>query len=86
MSDVIAGEEVQKPRKKPQTPYNLRRSDLPDYADEEETAAALGVCVRTLRRWRADGKGPRPTLVGRRFLYKRSTTTAWLDSQEQPAP
>jgi hypothetical protein len=58
---------------------------LVDYDDEQETAAGLGVCVKTLRNWRRDKRGPPVTLVGNKPYYYRPSTHKWLRSREQSA-
>jgi excisionase family DNA binding protein len=55
---------------------------LQDYMTPSELAAQLGVCVKTLDRWRADGAGPPVTKVGRKLLYRRASVTAWLQGCE----
>jgi hypothetical protein len=58
---------------------------LADYNTEEEHAAALGVCVKTLRNWRRDKKGPPFTVVAERIYYYRQSTERWLRQREQSA-
>jgi hypothetical protein len=58
---------------------------LADYDDEKETAAGLGVCVKTLRNWRRDNNGPPYTIVANRLYYYRPSTQKWLRSKEQTA-
>lgn len=58
---------------------------LADYDTPEELAASLGVCTKTLDRWRLDKKGPPITRIGRRPYYHRDSVKAWLRSQEQRA-
>jgi hypothetical protein len=60
------------------TPESL----LSEYLPEEQTAAELGVCTKTLQRWRAFGEGPAITRLGRRILYRRSTVAAWIAARE----
>ena len=56
---------------------------LSDYLTEDQAAAELGICVRTLRRWRDLGRGPAITRLGRRCLYRRTTIANWLASREK---
>jgi excisionase family DNA binding protein len=50
---------------------------------EQEAAQFLRVSARTLRWWRAEGKGPPFVPVGRRFLYRRVTLERWIAQQER---
>ncbi len=43
-----------------------------------EAAQILQVSVATLRRWRADGIGPRSVLVGRGIRYRVSDLDTYL--------
>jgi hypothetical protein len=56
---------------------------LTDYDTEEETAANIGVCVRTLRNWRRDKAGPPITMIGRQLRYYRPSVVAWIRAQER---
>lgn len=47
-----------------------------EYRTQQETADELGVDVRTLARWRAEGKGPAYSRIGHRVFYR---ATALLD-------
>jgi hypothetical protein len=50
-----------------------------DLVDEREAAAILTVEVRTLRNWRALGKGPRFVKVGERIVrYLRVELAAFI--------
>ena len=60
------------------SPENL----LADFLEDDETAAELHVCTRTLDRWRQIGEGPPVTKLGRRILYRRSSLQAWLRGRE----
>jgi hypothetical protein len=59
---------------------------LANYLTEAQLAAALGVCTRTLQRWRTHRKGPPPTtdIPGRSVLYRRDGFAEWLLSHERP--
>jgi hypothetical protein len=56
---------------------------LADFLTQDEAAAELNVCERTLDRWRTLNKGPPITKLGRRILYKRSSVLKWLTAQEE---
>ena len=56
---------------------------LGDFLEQDEAAAELKVCERTLDRWQRLGEGPPITKVGRRTLYRRSSLQAWLGAREQ---
>ena len=58
---------------------------LADYLTEADAASTLGVCTKTLRRWRALGEGPPVTRVGRKLLYRKSSIARWLASKETAA-
>ena len=69
--------------------FNLRRQMatlenlLADFLTQQEAAAELKVCERTLDRWRRLDEGPPVTKLGRRILYRRSSLHAWLRAQER---
>lgn len=56
---------------------------LADFFTQEEAAAELKVCERTLDRWRRLDEGPPITKLGRRVLYRRSSLQAWLRARER---
>jgi len=56
------------------------------YDSEEQTAVEFGVEPRTLKRWRAQRKGPPVTYVGRRPIYRRESKARWLKAQEMKMP
>jgi hypothetical protein len=58
---------------------------LADFLTQDETAAELKVCARTLDRWRRLSEGPPITKLGRRILYRRSSLQAWLHARERHA-
>lgn len=55
---------------------------LDEYWEEPEFAQQVGAAVSTLRRWRAEKKGPPVTKIGRKIFYGKSSTRAWLKSRE----
>jgi hypothetical protein len=56
---------------------------LADYNTEPEQAEQLGVCVKTLRNWRRDKKGPPFIIVAERIHYYRPSTEKWLRELER---
>jgi hypothetical protein len=59
---------------------------LTDYLSPEELGKSLGVCTKTLDRWRLDGGGPPLTKIGRRVYYHRPSAITWMRAQEQAKP
>jgi Helix-turn-helix domain len=59
-----------------------RIAHIPGYTDECQTAESLGVAVRTLRKWRAQGLGPAYTKFGKQVYYRDASRDAWLRRQE----
>lgn len=58
----------------------LERQDPDPLMPPEDLAALLGVTRRSLADWRRKGKGPRPTWLGqRRAWYRTSEVARWLD-------
>lgn len=53
-----------------------------EYIPNRETADELGVDVRTLARWRAEGKGPAYTRIGVKVYYRRSALTEYARANE----
>jgi hypothetical protein len=56
---------------------------LADFLTQQEAAAELKVCERTLDRWRRLDEGPPITKLGRRILYRRSSLQVWLSARER---
>ena len=56
---------------------------LADFLSQQEAAAELKVCGRTLDRWRRLDEGPPITKLGRRILYRRSSVHEWLRARER---
>ncbi len=54
------------------------------YRTEIEQAARLGVTLRTLRRWRSIGFGPRVTRLGRFVYYRPEAEIEFLAKVEEP--
>ena len=61
---------------------NVTDTLLADFLTQDEAAAELKICERTLDRWRRLGEGPPITKLGRRVLYRRSSLQAWLRTRE----
>ena len=59
-----------------------KRSGIPGYSPELETAEALNVSPRTLRKWRRQGVGPPYVAIARRFYYSDEKRDAWVKSRE----
>ena len=59
---------------------------LAPYLTRDELAKQLDVTVRTLERWRSEGKGPPVTLKGHVPIYRIEAVQAWLRSCEKPMP
>lgn len=47
--------------------------------DVSYVAEKLGIKVKTLYQWATDGKGPRPTRVGRLLRWTDSSIQAYID-------
>jgi predicted site-specific integrase-resolvase len=58
---------------------------LSDYLTPAQLADDLGICAKTLERWRNDGQGPPITRLGRTVLYRRTSVAAWLTARELQA-
>ena len=56
---------------------------LDDYLTTEQLATELDLTPLTLVRWRALGKGPPVTWLGRRLFYRKGAVQKWLLAQEQ---
>ena len=55
-----------------------RVAHLTGYTDERQTAEDLGVGLRTLRKWRAEGKGPPYVKFARQIHYPIEFIEAWV--------
>ncbi len=49
--------------------------------DEKQTAARLGVSIRTLQQWRLLGTGPEYHKINRAVRYRPETVDSWILSQ-----
>lgn len=56
---------------------------LPENMTEAQTANYLCLSQETLRRWRAEGRGPAYQKLGRAVRYLRSELDAWQHRQRQ---
>jgi hypothetical protein len=70
-------------RQRKQRAPRLKRKHIPGYTPEVETADALNVSVRTLRKWRQEGIGPSYVKFGRQIHYSLQGRAAWLRSLER---
>ena len=59
---------------------------LAPYLTCEKLAEQLDVTVRTLERWRSEGKGPPVTIKGSVPIYRIEAVQAWLRACEKPMP
>jgi hypothetical protein len=55
---------------------------LADYLTEKELASELKVSPRTLLNWRQQRRGPPWTAVGRKVIYRKTSSAKWLESNE----
>jgi predicted site-specific integrase-resolvase len=51
---------------------------------EKVLAPRLGLSVRTLQRWRWQGKGPAYLKLGGRVVYREADIAAWEESNRVP--
>jgi len=51
------------------------------FIDDNDSAERLGVSVKTLRRWRLLGRGPRWYKLGRAVRYSVADLRSWLAAQ-----
>jgi len=61
----------------------VTKSELADRLCPKQAADYIGLSVRTLARYRAEGVGPRWLRIGRSVQYVRTSVDDWLLSQEQ---
>jgi excisionase family DNA binding protein len=48
----------------------------------KEAGAYLKVSVETLRKWRAQGRGPKAVKLGRHLRYRPEDIDQWIKEQE----
>ena len=53
---------------------------LDDMLYEQKVASKLAISVRSLQAWRAKGKGPKFTKLGRAIRYGHSHLVEWIDA------
>jgi len=58
-----------------------RVAHIAGYTDERQTAEELGVSLRTLRKWRQQGKGPAYVKFARQIHYPIESRDEWLKSR-----
>jgi len=61
-------------------------SVLDDYLSEPKLAQQLSRDVRTLKRWRSEGRGPPVTWIGKTPFFKIESVREWLESREKRMP
>jgi hypothetical protein len=54
-----------------------------EFLDEYQAAALLNVGVRSLRRWRGEGRGPAFMKFSSMVRYKRAVLMAWAEAQQR---
>jgi hypothetical protein len=59
-----------------------RVGHIAGYSDERNTAKELGVALRTLRKWRQQGRGPAYVKFARQVHYPDDARAAWLKRRE----
>jgi hypothetical protein len=52
------------------------------FISESRVAAMLGYSLRTLQRWRTEGKGPPSTKIGRKPFYELTELQKWMDREK----
>jgi predicted DNA-binding transcriptional regulator AlpA len=52
------------------------------FISERRVAAMLGYSLRTLQRWRTEGKGPPSTKIGRKPFYELTELQKWIDREK----
>jgi DNA-binding transcriptional MerR regulator len=58
-----------------------------DFLTAKQAAKEIGVHIRTLKLWKANGYGPDHFYIGKRLFYRRSDVIAWLQRiSETKAP
>jgi len=62
------------------------RLDTLGLLTEAELADALGICKRTVTRWRELRKGPPFTKLGRLIFYRQESVDAWVAAHESKQP
>lgn len=54
-----------------------------DFISEHRFAELLGKSLRTVRRWRVQRIGPRPTRIGKSVYYSRESIAEFLREQTE---
>ena len=60
--------------------YHTSSSDPETLWDKRKTAGYLGVSVKTIDRWIADGRGPRGIKVGSQVRYRPTDVSTFLEA------
>ena len=62
---------------------NTAADSLSPFLRPEDVASILGVSLDTVKRWRAEGKGPAAVyLTPRTVRYRRESVDAWAKTNE----
>jgi predicted DNA-binding transcriptional regulator AlpA len=61
-----------------------QKNGLEELLSRKETAKILGVAENTLAVWAMQGRGPAPTKLGRRSLYRRSIINQYINDNTMP--
>jgi len=62
----------------------VRLADAPDLLTARDLAGLFSVHIRTVRRWQAEGKLPRPVKIGRVVRWQKSDLQMFLALQIVP--
>jgi excisionase family DNA binding protein len=58
-----------------------------DYLTEKQVSQELGIAVRTLQKWRLEGRGPAYMKLGKSVRYSRERLLRYLEERQiEPAP
>ena len=64
-------------------PHPFDRRQVPDLLlTQDAVADHLGICARTLERWRMTGEGPTFVKIGRAVRYPESALTEWITAHQ----
>jgi Helix-turn-helix domain len=74
--DLNVSNKIDKERPEQPTTVEARKLSVPDFDEwlsEEEAAAAAHKSIRTIRKWRRQGRGPPYAYFGRTVRYRKLT-------------
>jgi predicted DNA-binding transcriptional regulator AlpA len=69
----------------PTSPLYPIKSEQPSFLNERQVAAALGMSIASVRRWRLLRRGPQFIKLGRAVRYDRRKLEEWVDRQQRLA-